>query len=56
MAVGSLELWRGCPDRLKAGIKVARRPLGLIPYHQTQKIQSLIWVFTAKSCVMKTMY
>jgi hypothetical protein len=56
MAWVSLELWRGCPDRLKAGIEVARRPLGMISYHQTQKIQSLLWVFAAKSCVMKTMH
>jgi hypothetical protein len=52
----SLEFRRGCPYRVKASAEVARRPLGLIPYHQAEELQGLFREPAAKSGLMKTMH
>jgi hypothetical protein len=48
----SLEFWRSGPDRIKAGAEVAGRPLGLIPYHQTQEVQRLFRKPAAETCLV----
>jgi hypothetical protein len=52
----NLEFRAGCPYRVKAGAKVAGRPLGLIPYHQAEELQSLFREPAAKRGIMKTMH
>lgn len=48
----SLEFRRGYAHRVKAGAEVTGRPLGLIPYHQTQEVQCLFRKLAAETCLV----
>ena len=48
----SLEFRRGYTYRVKAGAEVTGRPLGLIPYDQTQEVQCVFGEPAAETCLV----